>query len=240
MCTTNVNNFPTLRFSSWLIQYLGYSNLLNYVANPASHKCYKTPPPPKKLQLILTHQRRNAKKFRGSSCATHVTFCYNTGNSSVLCDEFEQNVSTWSKTFFIEVELTYNIILVSDIEHNDSTLVYISRWSSHKSSCHLSPYTVNTILLTTFPMIHLTFLWCFYFITGSLYFWIPFTHSLPPTSLLSGIHQSVLLVYESGFHLASFFFFNSAYKSAREGQILHDFTAWSKPFCHIFIILQFL
>ena len=32
-----------------------------------------------------------------------------------------------AKHFFIEVELTYNIILVSDIEHNDSTLVYISR-----------------------------------------------------------------------------------------------------------------
>lgn len=109
-----------------------------------------------------------------------------------------------AKHFFIEVELTYNIILVSDVEHNDSTLVYISRWPSHKSSCHLSPYTVNTILLTTFPMIYLTFPWCFYSITGSLYFWIPFTHSLPPTSLLSGNHQSVLLVYESGFHLASF------------------------------------
>lgn len=90
-----------------------------------------------------------------------------------------------AKTFFIEVELTYNIIFVSDIEHNDSTLVYISRWSSHKSSCHLSPYTVNTILLTTFPMIYLTFLWCFYFITGSLYFWIPFIHSPPqPHSFL--------------------------------------------------------
>ena len=109
-----------------------------------------------------------------------------------------------AKHFFIEVELTYNIILVSNIEHNDSTLVYISRWSSHKSSCHLSPYTVNTILLTTFPMIYLTFPWCFYFITGSLYFWIPFTHSLPATSLLSGNHQSVVLAYESGFHLASF------------------------------------
>ena len=151
-----------------------------------------------------------------------------------------------AKHFFIEVELTYNSILVSDIEHNDSTLVYISRWSSHKSSCHLSPYTVNTILLTTFPMIYLTFPWCFYFITGSLYFWIPFTHSLPATSLLSGNHQSVVLAYESGFHLASFVCccccccFNSAYKSAREGQILHDSTVWSKPFCHIVLVLQFL
>ena len=105
---------------------------------------------------------------------------------------------------FIELELTYNIILVPDTEYNDSTWAYVSRWSSQKSGCHLSPYTVNTLLLTTFPIIYLTFPWCFYFITGSLYFWIPFTHSLPPNSLLSGNHQSVLLVYESGFHLASF------------------------------------
>lgn len=85
--------------------------------------------------------------------------------------------------YFIEVWLAYNIILVSSVQHGDLTLHTLQNGHHYKSSYHLSSHKVNTVLWSIFPMLHVTSLWPVYFITGSLYFLIPFTHfafSQPP------------------------------------------------------------
>ena len=54
-------------------------------------------------------------------------------------------------------------------------------WNGHPnmSGNHMSPFKINTVLLTTFPMLHIISSWCIYFITGSLYFF----HLLHPFPL---------------------------------------------------------
>ena len=51
-------------------------------------------------------------------------------------------------------------------------------WNDHhgKSSNHLSPYKVITVLLTIFLMLCVTSLRLIYFISGGLYLLIPFTY----------------------------------------------------------------
>ena len=98
--------------------------------------------------------------------------------------------------------MTHNIILVSGIQHNGSIFVYIVNWShtinpfdSHHHTqlqnfflvvrnvkiYSLSNFQANNIVLTIVTMLCITSLWLLYFITGSLYLLIPFTHfSHPP------------------------------------------------------------
>lgn len=45
-----------------------------------------------------------------------------------------------------------------------------------KSGYHVSPHKVIRIWLSIFPMLYITSPWLIYFITGSVYFLIPFTH----------------------------------------------------------------
>ena len=84
-----------------------------------------------------------------------------------------------------------------------------------KSSAHLAPCIVLTILLTVFPMLHLRPRDCF--VTAKLNFLIPSPFSpSPPTLLSSGNHQSVLCIYESISGFGSFillFWFNLKVKS---------------------------
>ena len=71
------------------------------------------------------------------------------------------------KNFSIEIQLTYNIVSVSGVQHSGSTF----------TPCELIT-TINvvticyqsiTILLTTYPMLYITSLRFIYFITGSLF-----------------------------------------------------------------------
>ena len=71
----------------------------------------------------------------------------------------------------IELQLTQHIILILGIQHNNSY--------------PLSPFNIIIILLLVFPMLDLFFLCLIHSITGSLYFWLPFTHfTHSPTSSL--------------------------------------------------------
>ena len=48
----------------------------------------------------------------------------------------------------------------------------------NKSSYHLSPYRISTVLLTIFPMLYISSLWLTYFVTGSLSILINFFFKL--------------------------------------------------------------
>lgn len=59
------------------------------------------------------------------------------------------------KNNFMEVQLTYNILLVSGVYYSDSIFLYIIKWYPE---C-LSAYKVNAILQTIFPMLYIAYLW---------------------------------------------------------------------------------
>ena len=81
-------------------------------------------------------------------------------------------------------------------------------------------------------MLYLTFPWLFYFITASLYFLIPFTHSLPqqPHSSLATTNLFSVSVSLGFVLLCSFCFLDCTCKWDRERQTQHDFTLCSKRF----------
>ena len=79
-------------------------------------------------------------------------------------------------------------------------------WSAHpnKSSTHLTPYIVITILLTIFPMLY--FNPHDHSVTTNLYFSIPSPLSpISPTPLPSGNCQNVLCIYDSALVLLVWF-----------------------------------
>lgn len=53
----------------------------------------------KKLHAVATHLKAEMPSFRDIHIPHMLLFCSNAGNSSALSDEFQQNSSTWSKTF---------------------------------------------------------------------------------------------------------------------------------------------
>ena len=99
--------------------------------------------------------------------------------------------------FFIEIQFTYNSILISGVQHNDlifACLVKCSLTTSKQPSPYVIPrffllvmrtFTVyslssfqicNTVLLTIASMLYILSQWLTCFITGSLYLLIPFIH----------------------------------------------------------------
>ena len=77
-----------------------------------------------------------------------------------------------------------------------------------KSSYHLPPHKVITILSAIFPTLYISSLGLFYFITGSLSLLTSLTYfSHPTTPLPSGNHLFVLCIYDSVSVLCLFFFF---------------------------------
>lgn len=66
--------------------------------------------------------------------------------------------------FFIKVCLTYNVILVSAVQHSDLTF-YTLYDNRNQPNNHLSLYKVITVLLTIFPMLCITSPWLIYCIT---------------------------------------------------------------------------
>ena len=90
---------------------------------------------------------------------------------------------------------------------------YILRNDHHdKSSYHLSPYKVMTILLTIFSMLYISSLWLIYFVTGSLYLLIPITYFTSPVwqPHFCSLYLWVCFCFVLFFHL--FCFLNSTYK----------------------------
>lgn len=75
---------------------------------------------------------------------------------------------------FIQVWLTYNILLDSSIWYSDS-IIFIA----------YTPYNVIVILLTISPVQYITSPWLFYFRTGSLYLLIPFAYFAHPLNPLA-------------------------------------------------------
>ena len=74
----------------------------------------------------------------------------------------------------------------------------------------------NPLLLTVVTMIDYTS-WIIYFITGSLYFFIPFTHfSHQPTILHSVKHTSILCIYEFCFDFPYFIGLSSRFRCVSE------------------------
>ena len=78
----------------------------------------------------------------------------------------------------------------------DLTFIYTMSDNPNKSSTHLAPYILKTVLLTIFLMSYFTSPWLFcnyQFMLLNL-----FTFSLlPPAPLYSGNYQTVLCIYES-------------------------------------------
>ena len=81
-------------------------------------------------------------------------------------------------------------------------------WNDHhnKSSKHLSPYEVITLVLTAFLMLYITSPWLTYFITGGLSLLIPFTYfpQHPPPILC--IYESFCFVSCFRFHIGNILF----------------------------------
>ena len=106
--------------------------------------------------------------------------------------------------------LAYSIILVSAVQHNDimiQRLCTLQNDHHDKSSYHLSPCKVNTVLLTVLPMLYITSSWLIYFTTGSLSPLIPFTH-LSPSSPLCSSNSPICVLYESTLCFAFLFRFH--------------------------------
>lgn len=70
--------------------------------------------------------------------------------------------------------MTYNIILISGVQHSDLYAVQ----NGHHDMYHLSPYAVITALLSIFSLLYLMSPWLVYFTTESLCLLRSFTHTL--------------------------------------------------------------
>ena len=99
-------------------------------------------------------------------------------------------------TFFFEIYLTFNIMLVSGVLHSDSTFHIITKLLN-KSSNHLSLHKVTTLLLNIFLFLFIVSLWLIYFVIGGLYLFNPL-HLCHPTPYPSPLATTCLLFVPSG------------------------------------------
>lgn len=74
--------------------------------------------------------------------------------------------------------------LVPGVQHRDSIFLYITNDHNGKSSYHLSLYKVITILLTAFPMLHITLLWHLFYNWEFVPFDNLYSFRPPPSSIL--------------------------------------------------------
>ena len=93
------------------------------------------------------------------------------------------------KKFCIKIQLTYNIVLVSGVQHSYSTLIFLTKWSPMSSN--------HTKLLWCYWLYSLCYILCphnIYFITGGLHLWFPFTFfTLPwPPNFIDRVHSQKL------------------------------------------------
>ena len=77
-----------------------------------------------------------------------------------------------------------------------------------ESSNNQSPYKIITILLTILSGLYITSPWLIYFITGSLYLWIPFTYFDVPSPLATTSFSVSISLYL----FCLFCFLDSTYK----------------------------
>ena len=127
--------------------------------------------------------------------------------------ERERNVNVWLPLMW---DLAHNLGMCPDWELNQQPLglqagvqstephqlgqwldIYAT-WSHHldKSSAHLAPYTVITILLSIFSILHFTSPWLF--CNYQFVLLDPFTFfTIPPNPFPSGNCQNVLCILES-------------------------------------------
>ena len=91
------------------------------------------------------------------------------GLGSVMEHQEAEWVAMEGKTIFIEVQLIYNIILASGVQHNDSVFLQII---FHQKLLQDNGYK--------FPMLYNTSLLLTYFICSSLYLLIPYLYFAPP------------------------------------------------------------
>ena len=70
------------------------------------------------------------------------------------------------KIFYTEIYLTYNVVLVSGVQHSDSIFYTLPVHHNDKYSYFLSPWRVMTMLLTLFPpAIYIFYDWNFVIIS---------------------------------------------------------------------------
>ena len=84
---------------------------------------------------------------------------------SLQCDSLQSALHKLPFFKKIEVQLTYNIILVSGVH---IVIQYFIHYKMITSLVTISPYKITTILLTRFPMLSIIFPWLIYFVIGSL------------------------------------------------------------------------
>ena len=128
-----------------------------------------------KPTMEVTYQWCRSKSF--IPCDLAVFFKEHSHEFKRVFQETPQRVSIWLSGeifFLIEVWLTYNIILVSGIQHMIWQFCILHSAHHSKQSCHLSPYKVITVLLTIFPMLYFSSPW----LICSLYLLIPFAYSV--------------------------------------------------------------
>ena len=100
--------------------------------------------------------------------------------------------------FLIELYLANNIILISGVQHSDSTFTifyHVITTISLVTICYCAKL-LQYYYYISYTAYHIP--WLIYFITGNLYFLFPFTYfACPSTSLPSGNHYFVLCIFES-------------------------------------------
>lgn len=115
------------------------------------------------------------------------------------------NLSFFKK--IIKVQLAYIIILVTEMQCSDLTVIYFtmrspkftSKSNTHLPPCHhLSPCKLITILLTIFPVLYTISLWLILKLGVCIYLLFPFTlFTISPNNLPAGNHQFVLCFFLS-------------------------------------------
>lgn len=137
--------------------------------------------------------------------------------------------------FKLKLLLKYNghsILWISGVQHSYSTFVYLQGYHHSKSSNHLSPHTVTTVVLAKFSMLYITSRWPIYFTTGSSYLLFPFIFfhpTLTPIDLFSVSYESVPVSFIFT-HKFSFF---SVWTPGR------NFVLWTMLFIKKLVMLTF-
>ena len=116
------------------------------------------------------------------------------------------NTTFMLKYLFIWAYLTYNVTLVSSVQHSNLISLYIYAMFTINGAISVTKQHYYTII-DIFFMLFLLFPRLIYSITGSLYLLLPFTYFAH--SPHSGNHQFVLCIYRSDsvFCLLIHFFF---------------------------------
>ena len=83
------------------------------------------------------------------------------------------------------------MMFVSDVPHTDWYLHALEN-DYCKSSYHLFPYDVITVLLTIFLMLYMTFSLLICSVSGGLYLLVLFTCFVPPPSLVYSLYLCLL------------------------------------------------